>query len=167
MLKLEIGAGAKPQPGYIHHDIRLLDDIEIVCDARSFPKGEKNKYDEVYASNILEHFSRFEIDSTLKEWISLLKPNGLLKIIVPDIREIMRQYIEGFIDHSFMVYLVYGGQDYEFNKHHYGFDLDSLCQLFIRNNLKIVSASGGIQWEKRKLDKYCPMIVIVGQKIIF
>jgi ribonuclease HII len=69
MLKLEIGAGTKPQPGYVHHDIRQLDDIEIVCDARSFPDDEKNKYDEVYASNILEHFSRFEIDSILKEWI--------------------------------------------------------------------------------------------------
>jgi hypothetical protein len=64
-----------------------------------------------------------------------------------------------------MVYLVFGGQDYEFKKHGYGFDLDSIKQIFIRNKLKVISASGGIPWEKRKSDIYCPMIVIVGQKI--
>lgn len=66
-LKLEIGAGDKPRPGYVHHDIRPLEGIDVVCDARAFPASEKGKYDEIYAANILEHFNRFEVRKVLRE----------------------------------------------------------------------------------------------------
>ena len=102
MIKLEIGAGNRPQPGYVHHDVRPLDDIEVVCDAPSFPTGEKNKYDEVYAANILEQFNRFEVNIILREWVSLLKIGSVMRIVVPDIKEICRQYTNGWIDHEFL-----------------------------------------------------------------
>lgn len=161
MIKLEIGAGENQQDGYLHHDIRPLDGIDIVCDARSFPDEEKNKYDEVYASNILEHFNRFEVEDVLREWGSLVKEGGELKIIVPDIREIMRQYVYSMITHEQMVYLVYGGNDYEFNKHYYGFDVESLKSLFEKVGFRVAKIQPGIPFEKR--DKfYCPMIIMTG-----
>lgn len=163
-MKLEIGAGSNPQPGYIHHDLRPLDDIEVVCDARQFPDEHKGRYDEVYASNILEHFNRFEIDAVFAEWISLLKPGGTMKIIVPDVKEICRQWVNDFIDHKHFVYLCYGGNDYDGNRHYYGFDTESLAQLFEKHGLEILTMKPGIPWEERKRDIYCPMVVATGRK---
>jgi predicted SAM-dependent methyltransferase len=94
-LKLEIGAGSNPQPGFVHHDVRELPDIDVICDARSFPAEHKGIYSEVYASNILEHFNRFEVEKVFAEWVSLLKPGGTMKIIVPDIQEIMPSVCRG------------------------------------------------------------------------
>ena len=161
--RLEIAAGSKPQPGYLHHDIRPLPDIDIVCDARSFPVEHRGTFDEVYASNILEHFNRFEVESVLKEWVSLLRPGGLIKVIVPDVGEIARQYAGGMIDHEFFVYLMYGGQDYEFNRHYYGFDTGSLEQMFARCSLTSIDVKPGKAWEKRSVDRYCPMIQASGR----
>lgn len=164
VLKLEIGAGSNPQEGYIHHDVRDMAGIDIICDARKFPSEHKDKYSEVYASNILEHFNRFEIDAVFKEWASLLHLGGVMKIIVPDIREISSQFVNGHIDHAFFVYLCYGGNDYEYNRHYYGFDETSLRVLFERHKLKIIKSSPGIPWEKRKTDRYCPMVTMWGKK---
>lgn len=165
MLKIEIGSGANPQKGYVHHDIRKLPEIDIICDARNFPVEEHNKYDEVYASNILEHFNRFDVKSVLAHWTGLAKIGGQIKIIVPDIGEIMRQYVEGHIDHEFMVYLVYGGQDYEYNRHYYGFDVESLNKLFVECDMEVTKVIPGILWKNRKLDKYCPMITMFGKRL--
>jgi hypothetical protein len=165
LLKLEIGAGDKPRPGYIHHDIRPLPDIEVVCDARKFPAEEKGKYDEIYAANILEHFNRFEVHAVLKEWVSLLKVGGNATIIVPDLQEITRQYTNGFIDHEFFVYLAYGGNDYEFNKHYYGFSPAHLEETFRKCGLEPVRCTPGKRWEQRTSDRYCPMIVGVGKRV--
>jgi len=163
--KLEIGAGENPQEGYLHHDVRDLPGIDVACDARKFPIEHKARYSEVYASNILEHFNRFEVESVFKEWVSLLHVGGVIKIIVPDIREIAYQFVNNHIDHAFFVYLCYGGNDYEYNKHYYGFDEDSLKALFEKNNLKVVKSVPGIPWKNRKLDRYCPMVIMWGEKL--
>lgn len=163
-LRLEIAAGDKPQEGYLHHDIRPLPHIDVVCDARSFPQEHKGRFDEVYASNILEHFNRFEVRAVLQEWASLLRPGGLLRVIVPDLEEISRQFVGGHIDHEFFVYLVYGGQDYEFNRHYYGFTPDAAQALFESVGLEIVKVKPGKRWEQRTTDRYCPMIDIVGRR---
>ncbi len=162
--KLEIGAGSKPKPGYLHHDIRPLNDIDIVCDARKFPDELYETFDEVYASNILEHFNRFEVRDVLKEWTKLVRPGGKIEIIVPDIREISRQFVEGYIDIEFFNYLNYGGNDYEYNIHKFGFDAALLEKMLKSLYFEVVTSQPGIKWEDRKVDRYCPMVRIIAQK---
>jgi predicted SAM-dependent methyltransferase len=164
-LRLEIGAGNKPQPGYIHHDIRSLPDIEVICDARSFPPDQKDKYDEVRAHSILEHFNRFEIHGVLREWVTLLKIGGRLTVVVPDTREICSQYLSGQIAVDWFIYLTFGGQDYEHNRHYYGFDTDHIAGLFSTAGLEVISIKPGKTWEQRATDKYCPMITAVGRRV--
>lgn len=74
--KLEIGAGTKPMAGYIHHDIRPLDDIEVICDARAFPAEHKGRYCEVYAANIIEHFNRFEVKKFCRNGSACCNPSA-------------------------------------------------------------------------------------------
>ena len=161
-LKLEIGAGEKPQPGYVHHDGRPLEGIDIVCDAREFPPEHKGKYDEVYASNIIEHFNRFDMPKVLRHWVELLKIGGRIKIITPDMEEITRQYVHRQITHEQFVYLCYGGNDYEFNKHYYCFSPNHMVQVFANAGLHTESCKAGKTWVEKMDTFYCPMIVATG-----
>lgn len=166
MKKLEIGAGTIRKNGFMHHDIRELEGIDIVCDARKFPDTYKGYFDEVHASNIIEHFNRFEIEKVLTEWCSLVKVGGYITIIAPDVREISRQLVEGYIDIPFFSYLIYGGQDYDFNKHFYGFDLEYISQLLIKRNFGITLLKPGKKFEcVEKGKKYCPMLTVTGVRL--
>ena len=76
-VRLNIGAGKRPIEGYISVDIK------DGTDARSLPYPD-NSVDEVYAAHVLEHFGHREVPKVLEEWARVLKPNGLMRISVPD-----------------------------------------------------------------------------------
>lgn len=165
MKKLNIGSGLKRKEGFLSHDIRPLEGIDIVCDAKKFPDELYGTFDEIFASHVLEHFNRFEIKSVLQEWSKLLKKDGIIDIVVPDVREISRQLVEGYIDIGFFSYLMFGGNDYEFNIHKFGFDLDYLEDILLSMNFHIFERIDSVKYEQRKKDIYCPMIRIRAKKI--
>ncbi|XWN33324.1 MAG: methyltransferase domain-containing protein [Devosia sp.] len=164
MPKLEIGAGLKPQAGYVHHDVRPLEGIDVVCDARDFPEEHHGVYDEVYASNVIEHFNRFEVCDVLKHWATLLKSGGILHLITPDNEEICRQYLARQITHDQFVYLTYGGNDYEYNRHYYGFCVEHMVEIFQKCGLATVSCVPGKSWFQKQ-SFFCPMIVARGIRL--
>jgi ubiquinone/menaquinone biosynthesis C-methylase UbiE len=49
--------------------------------------------DVVYTSHTLEHFTREEGQFIIAESFRVLKPGGLIRIIVPDLREIINRYV--------------------------------------------------------------------------
>ena len=55
---------------------------------------EKESFDVVYHSHVLEHFSQDDGMSFLRECFRVLKPNGLIRIAVPDLEVIAREYIK-------------------------------------------------------------------------
>ena len=50
-------------------------------------------YDAIYSSHVLEHLSRPEAQDFLVNCYNTLKPGGLLRIVVPDIEGICREYL--------------------------------------------------------------------------
>jgi predicted SAM-dependent methyltransferase len=52
-----------------------------------------NSCDGVYASHVLEHLSRADIDRALAETYRMLKPRGLFRLVVPDLERAAREYI--------------------------------------------------------------------------
>lgn len=59
---------------------------DFICDIRHLPIEWSNKFNEVRASHVLEHFFLKEMDQILREWIRVLAPRGILRIIVPDLK---------------------------------------------------------------------------------
>lgn len=55
-----------------------------------FPDGSQ---DVVYHSHILEHFSKSHAPTFLKECLRVLKPDGIIRIAIPDLEQIIRSYI--------------------------------------------------------------------------
>jgi SAM-dependent methyltransferase len=54
----------------------------------------------VYASHVLEHLSRQDIDEALAETYRILKPNGIFRLVVPDLELAAREYIQSVDENS-------------------------------------------------------------------
>jgi len=53
-----------------------------------------NSVDLIYASHLLEYFDRDEAIHILKEWVRVLKPNGILRLAVPDFEAMVSLYLK-------------------------------------------------------------------------
>lgn len=55
---------------------------------------ENNSFDLVYHSHVLEHFSKEEGEKLISECFRVLKQGGVLRISVPDLEKIARNYLK-------------------------------------------------------------------------
>ena len=92
MKKVYLGCGKDRKQGYLHGDIRPLEDIDFVCQAWELSQHEQ-EFDEIFSRHMFEHLTAMEGESALKDWFSALVPGGLLHIIVPDMDYHCRQWL--------------------------------------------------------------------------
>jgi len=50
-------------------------------------------FDVVYHSHVLEHFPKAEAESFIQECYRVLRPEGILRVVVPDLEQIARMYL--------------------------------------------------------------------------
>lgn len=70
----------------------LPDNILVHNLATGIPYDD-NSVDVVYHSHILEHLDRSVAESFLREIFRVLKPNGIVRIVVPDLQQISQDYL--------------------------------------------------------------------------
>jgi predicted SAM-dependent methyltransferase len=124
-MKLHLGCGTKHIKGFQNIDIRYLPGVDEVNNIKFLRNYKENSVDEIYACHVLEHFGRWEYKEVLKRWFEILKPNGQLRLAVPDFTSICKYYIQ-FEDLKSITGLLYGGQDYDENYHYITFDYHTL-----------------------------------------
>jgi glycosyltransferase involved in cell wall biosynthesis len=130
-IRLDIGVGDAPAPGYIHCDIQALPDVEIVADARKIPL-DNNSVSELRSAHLIEHFPKEEIPQLLKEWYRLVEPNGTIRILVPDFVKVCRQIVNKEIPLELGLLWTYGGHRDGFDIHHWGYTFEIL-KYFLEN----------------------------------
>lgn len=108
-------------------DIREDVKPDFRCDLRELPFGT-GEFDIVFSSHTLEHFSRAEVGETLDEWIRIMKPDGELRLILPNIKWAAQHIMNDEIDNDVMNVL-YGAQTYYENYHKVGFTPQVIEQL--------------------------------------
>lgn len=69
---------------------------DYICDVRALPKEWAEGFDEVRASHVFEHIYLDETKAVLGEWVRVLKPGGILRVIVPDLEIVLRYLLQGF-----------------------------------------------------------------------
>jgi hypothetical protein len=124
-MKLHLGCGEKILDGYTNVDIRSNLKCDVIDDVKFLNKFENDTITEIYASHVLEHFSRHEYMTVLTRWYDVLSNGGILKISVPDIEKVMLMYNSG-TKLKTLWGLMYGGQTYDENFHYVGFDYYTL-----------------------------------------
>ena len=91
---LNLGCGKSFHPDWVNIDFIPTTSKVIGHDLRKRLPVEENVWDVVYASHVLEHFSCGEARSFLKECYRVLRPGGVLRIVVPDLEMIARLYLQ-------------------------------------------------------------------------
>lgn len=109
-IKLHIGCGERDfGPSWIHidgteyphvkyHNIEKLPFVNEMADL-------------IYASHVLEYFNREEAKEVLKEWKRALKPEGTLRLAVPDFAACAKLYVEKNVPLDNYVGMFYGKWD--------------------------------------------------------
>jgi SAM-dependent methyltransferase len=67
----------------------------IVHDLRQRLPFPENTFSAVYASHVLEHLYRAQAEALLLECKRVLRPGGVLRLVVPDLHSTVLNYLEG------------------------------------------------------------------------
>ena len=109
---LNVGGNSKEielPPEYADFEHLLLDidpkgAPDILCDARLLTTLEAGQFDAIYNSHNLEHYYRHDVQKVLAGFQHVLKDDGFVHIIVPDMHEVMRLTLERGLDIDDVLY---------------------------------------------------------------
>ena len=124
-MKLEIGCGQRPTPGYIHNDLNDFPGVEIVGNPWEVDL-EASSLKEVLALGVVEHLTYGQTLETFKNIRRMLAPKGEFVFDVPDIPVWCGYVVDHFagktipfeIDHVFAT--LYGWQRWPGDEHKSG-----------------------------------------------
>lgn len=93
---LDVGAGKSPlktnEGQVVTADIR--EGVDYRCDFRRLPFANE-EFDIVYSSHALEHVPRAEAEATLDEWVRVLKKDGELRLVLPNLEWAAKKILAG------------------------------------------------------------------------
>ncbi len=138
--RLDIGSGYGPRKDghWLHMEVdKKFKDIEYLQDISKPLPFEDEEFEEIYASNVLEHVSHADVPAVLFEWIRILKKGGKIEIRVPNMKWICQQYAQGSWVLSFIpgtelnaMHAIFGGDNPGVpHIHKAGFDQQNLSGL--------------------------------------
>jgi SAM-dependent methyltransferase len=91
---LNIGCGRHFHPAWRNLDVVSRDPQVEACDLRRGLPAPDNHYDMVYHSHVLEHLPPEQGAELIAECRRVLKPGGILRIVVPDLETTARLYLQ-------------------------------------------------------------------------
>jgi len=115
----ELGAGkqwqngtqlANPTPTVVRVDSNPDAHPDFLCDVRVLPSEWKDTFDEVRSKHCLEHIRWEERDDTIEEWVRILKPGGMIRIVVPDLLWAGEQIVAGRVLDPEIMGSIFGDQ---------------------------------------------------------
>ena len=128
-LRLNIG-GTERREGWKILNAVPGAEVDYVGDFTHLAEFADASVDEVYASHVLEHIGYAgELPDALGHIYRILKPDGILRVSVPDMDLLFRLYLDPDSDQSRrweIMRMVFGGQIDAFDYHKAGFGWDSL-----------------------------------------
>lgn len=131
-IKLNLGGAGEGKasyrvPGFLTVDLRNEGDTDIVSNVRDLSMFENGSVDEIYSSNVLEHFPHTDTVDVLKEWCRVLKPAGKLWLSVPDLMASMK-LLQKAGQTDWVTFLLYGDQLHPLNYHYINFSFGYLAK---------------------------------------
>ncbi len=94
MRLLNVGCGPTYHPAWVNMDAEPAAREVIRYDARRPLPFEDGCFDACYSSHLLEHLSQEEALSFLRGARRVLKPGGVLRVVVPDLERVVAGYMK-------------------------------------------------------------------------
>jgi predicted SAM-dependent methyltransferase len=91
---LNLGCGNRFKDGWVNIDFNSQDPSIINHDLTTSLPFETGCFDLVYHSHVLEHLNPIQGQNLIHECYRVLKPGGIIRVIVPDLEDIARSYLE-------------------------------------------------------------------------
>ncbi|WP_413432513.1 class I SAM-dependent methyltransferase [Crateriforma spongiae] len=93
MRLLNVGCGRCIHPDWTNIDMVAHAPSVIEHDLRRGLPFSDDSFDGIYSSHVLEHLTPASADAMLAECRRVLRPGGVLRIVVPDLEGITREYL--------------------------------------------------------------------------
>jgi predicted SAM-dependent methyltransferase len=148
LLKLELGCGHRPTPGYIHNDLNAFEGVDVVGNPWEIDLAS-GALEEIIALGLVEHLTYAQVAGTLQNMFRMLQPGGVFLFDVPDIPVWCRYVVDHFegkpipftIDHVFST--LYGWQRWPGDEHKSGWYATKLDEAV--RNAGFSSVSYGVE----------------------
>ncbi|MBW4481632.1 MAG: methyltransferase domain-containing protein [Tildeniella torsiva UHER 1998/13D] len=93
MKALNLGCGQRYHPNWVNIDFASHSKEVIAYDLSTGIPAADNAFDLVYHSHLLEHFPKDQAPAFIQECFRVLRPKGVLRVVVPDLETIARHYL--------------------------------------------------------------------------
>lgn len=141
-LRIEIGGGPFPSPGYLHVDAdRRSRHLEYVAPAWDLPFAD-GTVQEVLAIHVLEHVHPTAVGRTLREWRRVLRPAGYAQIHVPNAAAVFPAFLGSTVEKKWNVLIPIFGTSIDpalrrpgsldLERHHAIYDFDLLRHVLLQ-----------------------------------
>jgi hypothetical protein len=91
---LNLGCGTRFREDWINIDIAPIHPKIQYWNILNGIPFSNNSFDFVYHSHLLEHIPKYKVSGVLAECYRVLKPGGVIRVVVPDLEAIIRLYLE-------------------------------------------------------------------------
>lgn len=91
---LHLGCGPKYLPGFLNIDGNPFNKIDFWLDVRNGLPFPSNSVDSIYSTHMFEHFYPDELNPLLRECLRVLRPEGGVRLIVPNLESAIKAYIQ-------------------------------------------------------------------------
>ena len=135
---IHLGCGNIDSPEFINVDGRLAPHVHLVRDVIDLSIFPDKYADLVYACHVLEHIRHDKLRKTLWEWRRILKPEGILRLSVPNFEALLDIYRASENEINSIAEPLMGGQDHALNIHYSVFNLNYLSRLLIEVGFRSV-----------------------------
>ena len=118
---------------------------------------DENTVDVIYASHVFEYFDRHEANEVLCKWKKYLKPDGILRLAVPNFEKYAELYVEKKITLDQCLGPLFGKwqmTDQETIYHKTTYDFNSLKKILEDNNFKNIQLWDWTDVEHGKFDDH-------------
>lgn len=91
---LNLGCGAALHPKWVNVDLVSNSPLVLAQDVTRGIQFPDATFDAVYSSHVLEHLTPEQGERLLREAFRVLRPQGVLRLVVPDLESIARLYLQ-------------------------------------------------------------------------
>jgi SAM-dependent methyltransferase len=113
---------------YKQHQAGIFRKVSYMDITKRFPYAD-DTFECAFSSHVLEHLRPSQAEICLREVYRVLKPNGILRIAVPDLDQIIKRY-DPIVPDDFVEMIFEGRQSGEKNRHHWMYNEISLQRVF-------------------------------------